>query len=134
MRIAIASVLLALVAGTAGAQATATIDSPRPGPAQRLSADDVPGTTFTSFCGFSHRNFDDMIVSPARPGAAHDHTYVGNRSTNAHSTLASLRRARTTCHRDADTAFSKIYADDAHNTRVASRPASPQSAAGVAAA
>ena len=96
--------LLALVAGTAGVHATATIDSLRPGPSQRPSADDVPGTTFTSFCGFSHRNFDDMIVSPARPGAAHDHTYVGNRSTNAHSTLASLRRAQTTCHRDADTA------------------------------
>ena len=104
MRIAIASVLLALVAGTAGVHATATIDSPRPGPSQRPSADDVPGTTFTSFCGFSHRNFDDMIVFPGRHGRAHDHTYVGNKSTNADSTLTSLRRAGTTCQRKADTA------------------------------
>jgi hypothetical protein len=71
---------------------------------QRQSAEDVPGTTFTSLCRFSHRNFDDLIAFPGRPGASHDHTYVGNVSTNAYSTVASLRRARTTCHRDADTA------------------------------
>ena len=39
-------------------------------------------------------------------------------------------RARRIAHRDADTPFSKIYADDAHNTRVASRLASARRAAG----
>jgi len=104
MKIAIASVLLAVAAGIAGTgAASVNLHSSAPVLA-RQSADDVPGTTFTSLCPFSHRNFDDMIVSPGRPNAAHDHTYVGNRSTNAHSTLATLRRARTTCQRDADTA------------------------------
>jgi hypothetical protein len=102
MRIAIVLVLLAVTAGTVAA---AAIDGRRMAAVgQRSSAEDVPGTTFTSLCQFSHRNFDDLIVSPGRPGVSHDHTYVGNTSTNAHSTLESLGAARTTCHRDADTA------------------------------
>ena len=56
-------------------------------------------------CAFSHRNQDDPIVFPGRPGRSHDHTYFGNTSTNAFSTPASLRRSgRTTCLLDADTA------------------------------
>jgi hypothetical protein len=101
MRLAMASVVVALAAAVAGEASAADGGPLRP---QRPSAENVPGTTFTSLCPFSHRNFDDLIVAPGRPGVAHDHTYVGNRSTNAHSTLESLRRAKTTCHRDADTA------------------------------
>jgi Domain of unknown function (DUF1996) len=60
---------------------------------------------FAVACGFSHRNQDDPIVFPRRRGRSHDHTYFGNRSTNAFSTPASLRNAgRTTCHMGEDTA------------------------------
>lgn len=66
---------------------------------------DVRGAAnFISACGFSHRNTDDPIVYPRRPGRSHNHTYVGNVSTNAFSTLKWLRAAGTTCDRKADTA------------------------------
>ena len=48
---------------------------------------------FISSCGFSHRASDDPIVYPGGGrGCSHNHTFVGNVSTNAFSTLASLRR------------------------------------------
>jgi uncharacterized protein DUF1996 len=60
---------------------------------------------FAIACGFSHRNHDDPIVFPNQPGRSHDHTYFGNRSTNAASTPASLGEAgRTSCRLRADTA------------------------------
>lgn len=60
---------------------------------------------FAVACGFSHRNQDDPIVFPRQPGRSHDHTYFGNRSTDALSTPASLREdGRTTCRLPADTA------------------------------
>ena len=62
------------------------------------------GVNFISVCGFSHRGNDDPIVYPNRPGISHDHSFVGNVSTNASSTLATLRAAKTTCQRPADTA------------------------------
>lgn len=56
---------------------------------------------FIVACSFSHRNQDDPIVFPRQPGRSHDHTFFGNRSTNAFSTPASLRkhRPRTPCHK-----------------------------------
>jgi hypothetical protein len=63
------------------------------------------GGYFAVACGFSHRNQDDPIVFPRQPGRSHDHTYFGNRSTDAFSTPASLREdGRTTCRLPADTA------------------------------
>ena len=60
---------------------------------------------FAIGCRFSHRNQDDPIVFPAQRGRSHDHTYFGNRSTNAASTPASLRAAgQTSCRLRADTA------------------------------
>jgi hypothetical protein len=35
-------------------------------------------------------NSDDPIVFPRQPGAAHQHDFFGNTSTNAYSTDASL--------------------------------------------
>jgi len=52
---------------------------------------------FAVLCAFSHRNRDDMIVFPGQPGRSHDHTYFGNTSTDASSTLNSLRAAGSTC-------------------------------------
>jgi hypothetical protein len=60
--------------------------------------------SFVILCPFSHRNTDDPVVLPRRPGFSHDHTYVGNVSTDAYSTVDSLRKADTTCHRKTDTA------------------------------
>jgi hypothetical protein len=62
------------------------------------------GVNFVSSCTFTHRAPDDPIVAFGLPGASHDHSFVGNTSTNASSTLASLLQAGTTCHRPGDTA------------------------------
>ena len=42
-------------------------------------------------CRFDHRAADDPIVLPGQPGASHSHDFVGNTSTDASSTTASLR-------------------------------------------
>ena len=41
-----------------------------------------------------HRAPDDPIVFPGKPGASHEHTFVGNRTTGAFSTYGSLRSGR----------------------------------------
>lgn len=55
-------------------------------------------------CKSSHTNSDDPIVFPGRPGAAHQHDFFGNTSTNAFSTDARLAGKPTTCSRPGDTA------------------------------
>jgi hypothetical protein len=62
------------------------------------------GNNFFANCRFSHTSNDDPIVYPGQPGRSHPHTFFGNRSTDASSTLASLRAARTTCKPRADKA------------------------------
>ena len=59
---------------------------------------------FVSGCRFSHRNTDDPIVYPGQPGKSHDHTFIGNDTTNAFSTLASLQGKSSSCRRAGDTA------------------------------
>jgi len=70
----------------------------------RGAAPPLRGVNFISVCGFSHRGPDDPIVLPRQPGFSHDHTFVGNDSTNAFSTPAQLRTAGTTCRRAGDKA------------------------------
>ena len=41
---------------------------------------------------------------PGRPGASHDHTFLGSKTTDAYSTDATLRAAATTCKRRGETA------------------------------
>ena len=65
---------------------------------------DLRGVNFVENCRFSHSGPDDPIVFPGKAGASHDHTFVGNRSTNASSTYASLRKSPTSCRRAEDTA------------------------------
>jgi hypothetical protein len=72
------------------------------GAASRLGP--LQGVNFVGACRFSHRLMDDPIVFPGRPGASHDHTFVGNTTTNAFSTLRSLRGGSTTCRRAGETA------------------------------
>src|SRR5215211_504224 len=60
---------------------------------------------FAIGCGLSHRNMDEANVFPGQVERSHDHTYFGNRTTNAASTPESLRAAgRTSCRLRADTA------------------------------
>lgn len=68
------------------------------------TAPPLRGVNFISVCSFSHRGPDDPIVLPRQPGLSHDHTFVGNTSTDAFSTPATLRASGTTCRRKADTA------------------------------
>jgi hypothetical protein len=53
--------------------------------------------SFAFDCLFSHSLSDDPIVYPGQSGASHSHDFFANTSTNAHSTLNSLRAAGTTC-------------------------------------
>ena len=59
------------------------------------------GGTFSVDCGRdqnNHHNSDNYIVSPrVVGGAGHVHDYVGNDTTNAFSTNASLAQGQTTC-------------------------------------
>jgi hypothetical protein len=64
----------------------------------------LQGVNFVGSCRFSHMNMDDPIVYPRQPGASHDHSFVGNTTTNAFSTLKTLRAGSTTCRRDGETA------------------------------
>jgi len=69
-----------------------------------ISRADLRGVNFVENCRFSHQAPDDPIVFPGKPGASHQHTFVGNRTTNASSTFGSLRSGSTTCMRTDDTA------------------------------
>lgn len=89
-------------AAIAGPAALARL--PRDGDDHVVSPADLDGVNFIESCRFSHRAPDDPIVFPGKPGASHDHTFVGNRTTSAFSTFDSLRSSETTCVRAADTA------------------------------
>jgi hypothetical protein len=62
------------------------------------------GVNFVSGCRFSHRSNDDPIVFPGKPGLSHDHTFIGNNTTNAFSTLDTLKAGSSSCRRVGDTA------------------------------
>jgi Domain of unknown function (DUF1996) len=62
------------------------------------------GNNFFSNCYFSHTAPDDPIVHPRQPGRSHVHTFFGNTTTNASSTLSSLLKGKTTCRTAGDTA------------------------------
>src|SRR5919205_3463935 len=73
-------------------------------PSAATSGARVHGNNFFSNCRLSHISNDDPIVYPGQPGRSHSHTFFGNRSTSAASTLHSLRAAATTCKPRSDTA------------------------------
>ena len=74
------------------------------GSGERASIAQLRGVNFVSSCTFSHRAADDPIVFFGKPGASHDHSFVGNTRTNASSTLDALLASGTTCQRPGDTA------------------------------
>jgi Domain of unknown function (DUF1996) len=65
---------------------------------------ELAGVNFIEVCRFSHTAPDDPIVFFGKPGASHDHSFVGSRGTNASSSFPTLRAAGTTCERKSDTA------------------------------
>jgi len=88
-----------------GFSAVAAAAGPKPGGGgTAISLRQLQGVNFIGSCRFSHEAMDDPIVFPGQPGKSHDHSFVGNVSTNAFSTLRSLREAGTTCRRDGETA------------------------------
>lgn len=55
--------------------------------------------SFRVFCEFSHLAYDDPIVFPYQPGAAHLHMFFGNTNANAFSTADSLLNSgSSTCN------------------------------------
>jgi hypothetical protein len=62
------------------------------------------GPNFVSVCRFSHTNQDDPIVYPGVKGATHHHDFFANTTTDANSTLSSLRAGGTSCRIQGDTA------------------------------
>lgn len=77
---------------------------PNTGDERQVSRADLLGVNFVENCRYSHQAPDDPIVFPGQPGASHQHTFVGNRTTNAFSSFGSLRSGGTTCMRRDDTA------------------------------
>lgn len=100
----VAGALVLIVVATLGPVALAG-DKPKTGDERTgVTGRDLRGVNFIESCRFSHRAADDPIVFFGKPGASHDHTFVGNRTTNASSTFGSLRSGTTSCTRADDTA------------------------------
>jgi Domain of unknown function (DUF1996) len=70
---------------TAPAPSTTTTTSQ---PSKVVYADGV--AQWNVLCSSDHYAADDPIVFPGQPGASHMHTFYGNTSTNAYSTISSL--------------------------------------------
>ncbi|MFI6662452.1 DUF1996 domain-containing protein [Streptomyces sp. NPDC050523] len=69
------------------------------------STQDPPHRYFHEFqanCSVTHTRPDDPIVYPQQPGKSHDHTFMGNTTTDAYSTTASLEAGGTTCKAPGD--------------------------------
>jgi len=75
-----------------------------PAAASAAAGPKLHGNNLFSNCRFSHVADDDPIVHPREPGKSHPHTFFGNTSTDAYSTVASLSAAATTCKPRADRA------------------------------
>lgn len=94
--------LAAVALGVAVWMAILAHTSEAAGPAPNMRA--LQGVNFVGSCTFSHMAMDDPIVYPRQPGASHDHSFVGNTTTNAFSTLRTLRAGSTTCKRTGEKA------------------------------
>jgi Domain of unknown function (DUF1996)/F5/8 type C domain len=58
---------------------------------------------FQANCAVSRSNLsDDPIVSFGKPGVSHSHTFLGNVTTNAFTTLSSLQAGATSCSAPGD--------------------------------
>jgi hypothetical protein len=100
-------VLCALAASLAAALAVA---GPQAGADQLVTHHE-----FQVNCSVTAHRPDDPIVYPGWPGASHMHTFLGNTTTNAQSTLNSLLAGGTTCRAPDDKSaywFPTVYNGD----------------------
>ncbi|MFH8478786.1 DUF1996 domain-containing protein [Streptomyces sp. DSS69] len=79
---------------------------------------------FQANCSATHTAPDDPIVYPGQAGASHDHTFMGNRTTNASSTTASLSAGGTACLAVGD--LSAYWMPTLYNGNQEIRPTGPQ--------
>ncbi|RDG30846.1 DUF1996 domain-containing protein [Streptomyces corynorhini] len=79
---------------------------------------------FQANCAVTHTRPDDPIVFPGQSGASHDHTFMGNNTTDAHSTTASLDAGGTACKAPGDRSAYWMPTLYKGNTEV--RPVGPQ--------
>ena len=69
------------------------VDKINPGPIRSVAGN------FRVACEFSHFSYDDPLVHPNQPGAAHLHMYFGNTDVNAYSTYDTLKDSgSSTCN------------------------------------
>ncbi|MDR9391390.1 MAG: DUF1996 domain-containing protein [Trueperaceae bacterium] len=91
---------LALVGGLVACSPSAGASQPAPPVAERpdgiVPADEPAGLredgtgAFRTHCLETHVAFDDPLVHPGEPGAAHEHVFLGNPDVDAYTTQASL--------------------------------------------
>ncbi|MBM6404530.1 DUF1996 domain-containing protein [Phycicoccus sp. CSK15P-2] len=78
--------------------------------------DEVTHHEFQANCTAAHLESDDPIVYPGQPGRSHLHTFIGNTSTDADTTIESLfAHPETTCTNPKDHSaywFPSIYDGD----------------------
>jgi hypothetical protein len=80
---------------------------------------------FQANCAVSRSNLtDDPIVFFGQPGASHSHTFMGNTTTNAGTTLASLQAGGTSCRAPGDK--SGYWMPTMFNGSQAVQPTGPQ--------
>ena len=92
--VATLAMLAVFVVGFPESQANAQVEDTGEIPA--FSGDGF--ANFRTFCEFSHAAYDDPIVHPGEPGAAHLHFFFGNTRADAFSTPETLRaRGSSTC-------------------------------------
>lgn len=77
---------------THSSNATSTVSTPAANTTITYSSSADDGK-LRFICNFSHLLYDDPIVNPGVPGAAHLHLFFGNTTTDGNSTYASLRAA-----------------------------------------
>ena len=90
-----------VLAAVAAASSLAAPEAPPLTASQRAQ---LAGVNFVNGCRFSHAANDDPIVFPGQPGKSHNHSFVGNRTTSASSTLETLLGAASSCDRAGHTA------------------------------
>jgi len=88
---------LSLVAAVTAAALAASSLSAAPAVLEQTAPGFPGGSHYAIGCSISHRNNDDPIVFPGRPGRSHNHTFIGNTTVNAWATPASLRGGPTSC-------------------------------------
>ncbi|APU15882.1 MULTISPECIES: DUF1996 domain-containing protein [Actinoalloteichus] len=70
---------------------------------------------FQANCSVTHHAADDPIMFPGMPGASHNHTFIGNTTTDAYSTHESLLAGDTSCRAPDDKSaywFPTLYNGD----------------------